>query len=120
MYDAKAAGRNRYKVFDPSVHSADLDRLRLESDLVHAIERDQLQVLYQPVMELRTEDVVGFEALLRWEHPELGTISPLAFIPIAEETGAIVPIGRWCSTAPASRSAAGSRPTRSPFPSPWL
>jgi diguanylate cyclase (GGDEF)-like protein/PAS domain S-box-containing protein len=95
MYGAKSAGRNRYEIFDPSMHSADRNRLRLESDLVHAIERHQLRVLYQPVVQLHSDAVVGFEALLRWEHPEFGTISPLDFIPIAEETGMIVPVGRW-------------------------
>ncbi len=95
MYGAKSAGRNRYEIFDPAMHSADHNRLRLESDLVHAIERHQLRVLYQPVVELATDAVVGFEALLRWEHPEFGTISPLDFIPIAEETGTIVAVGRW-------------------------
>jgi diguanylate cyclase (GGDEF)-like protein/PAS domain S-box-containing protein len=95
MYGAKSAGRNRYEVFDPATHQADHNRLRLESDLVYAIERDQLRVLYQPVVDLRTDAVVGFEALLRWEHPEFGTISPLDFIPMAEETGLIVAVGRW-------------------------
>jgi len=95
MYGAKAAGRNRYEVFDPSTHHAERNRLRLESDLVHAIDRHQLRVVYQPVIELRSDAVVGFEALLRWEHPEFGTISPLDFVPIAEETGLIVPLGRW-------------------------
>ena len=95
MYEAKAAGRSRYQIFDPARHRGDRNRLRLESDLVHAIERHQLVVLYQPVVELRTGAVVGFEALLRWEHPQFGTISPLDFIPIAEETGTIVAIGGW-------------------------
>ena len=95
MYGAKSAGRNRYEIFDPSTHRADANRLRFESDLVHAIERQQLRVLYQPVMELGRDTVVGFEALLRWEHPEFGMLSPLDFIPIAEETGMIVPVGHW-------------------------
>jgi diguanylate cyclase (GGDEF)-like protein/PAS domain S-box-containing protein len=95
MYGAKSAGRNRFEIFDPTTHSPDHNRLRLESDLVHAIERHQLRVLYQPVVELRTGAVLGFEALLRWDHPQLGTISPLEFIPIAEATGVIVAVGRW-------------------------
>ena len=95
MYRAKAAGRNRFVIFDPAAHGGDHHRLRLESDLQHAIERDELRVLYQPVVELGGETTVGFEALARWEHPELGTISPLDFIPIAEDTGMIVAVGAW-------------------------
>jgi diguanylate cyclase (GGDEF)-like protein/PAS domain S-box-containing protein len=95
MYRAKAAGRGRSIEFVPDMRVAELERIRLESDLAHTVDGSQLRVVYQPVVDLADEHVVGFEALLRWDHPELGTVAPDRFIPIAEATGMIVPIGRW-------------------------
>ena len=95
LYQAKEAGKNRYVVYQPAVHAASGDRFALQLDLHEAIARDELHLLYQPVFDLRTHDVVGMEALLRWRHPERGTIGPDQFVPTAEETGLIVTIGRW-------------------------
>jgi diguanylate cyclase (GGDEF)-like protein/PAS domain S-box-containing protein len=89
MYQAKKAGKARHEVFDDRMHSAAKEILRLETDLRRAVERDEIQVHYQPIYDLDTGDLVCFESLARWDHPELGTISPDKFIPLAEEIGLI-------------------------------
>ena len=95
MYRSKGAGKSQYTVFDQSMNAAALERLQMGSDLHVAIERGELSVLYQPIVTLKTGVIGELEALVRWHHPVLGTISPAQFIPIAEENGLIVPVGRW-------------------------
>jgi diguanylate cyclase (GGDEF)-like protein/PAS domain S-box-containing protein len=95
MYRAKELGKARCEVFDTSMRERAVERLDLEGGLRHALERGELRVLYQPQVELATGRIVGAEALLRWHHPERGVVVPPLFIPIAEQTGLIVPIGAW-------------------------
>jgi diguanylate cyclase (GGDEF)-like protein len=95
MYHAKARGRSRYEVFDGAMDLAARTRQQLEYDLRRAIQRHELRVYYQPEVEIETGRLVGMEALVRWEHPQRGLISPAGFLSVAEETGLIVPIGRW-------------------------
>ena len=95
MYSAKAQGRDNFQFFSPRINALALRKLALESRLRVAIERKELRLYYQPRLDLATGRVVGVEALLRWNHPELGAVSPREFIPLAEEAGLISPIGEW-------------------------
>jgi len=95
LYRAKAQGRGRYQVFDETMHARALERLELEADLRLALERGEFQVYYQPKVELATGRVAGMEALVRWQSPTRGFVAPVAFIPLAEETGLIQPLGHW-------------------------
>jgi diguanylate cyclase (GGDEF)-like protein len=95
MYRAKELGRDRSERFDSALRTQVQQRMELETDLRHAVARDELRLVYQPQVDLRTGRITGTEALLRWEHPRLGTIAPLTFVPIAERNGLIGPIGAW-------------------------
>jgi diguanylate cyclase (GGDEF)-like protein/PAS domain S-box-containing protein len=104
MYKAKTTGKSKWALYEPGMRTAALDRLELENDLRQAVENQQFRLVYQPVIELESNNVVGFEALLRWDHPVRGVVGPAAFIPIAEANGAIIAIGQWvleeaCRTA---------------------
>jgi diguanylate cyclase (GGDEF)-like protein/PAS domain S-box-containing protein len=95
MYRAKSMGKARYEIFDKAMHARAINLLQMETDMRRALERDEFILHYQPIVALDNFRLRGFEALVRWQHPERGFISPMDFIPVAEETGMIVPLGEW-------------------------
>lgn len=95
MYHAKESGRNGYQFYSREIHEQALERFSLEGDLRSAIENEELTVVYQPKLDMTTGALSGMEALVRWDHPSKGNVSPTEFIPLAEETGLILPLGRW-------------------------
>ncbi|NJN21169.1 MAG: EAL domain-containing protein [Leptolyngbya sp. RL_3_1] len=103
MYSAKSQGRGGYQVFDPAMQVSAVETLQLQNDLRRALESDDLYLLYQPIVSLLTGHVDGFEVLTRWRHPQRGAISPITFIPIAEEAGLIIPLGLWVLNAVCDR-----------------
>jgi len=94
MYMAKERGKGQYQVFQPEMHAKALARLELKADLQRALDEGEFTLRYQPIMDLARGDMAGMEALMRWEHPQRGTIQPLDFVPLLEDTGLIVPVGR--------------------------
>lgn len=95
MYVAKSKGKARYELFDPSMHTAALRRLEIKTELRHAIENDEFVLHYQPIVGLEEGSLLGIEALVRWKHERRGLVAPVEFIPLAEESGLIIPLGRW-------------------------
>src|SRR3984893_16892109 len=95
MYRAKALGRSRYEICDPAMHASAVGRLKLETDLRRAMDRDEFRVHYQPIVSLRDCRIIGVEALLRWQRPGFGLVMPGEFVPVAEETGLILLSGLW-------------------------
>ena len=109
MYRAKEEGKNNFRFYSRDIMGQSIERLMLESSLRNALERNEFFLHYQPKKSLATGEITGVEALLRWNHPELGVVSPQAFIPLAEDTGLIVPIGKWLMKAACAQNMAWQR-----------
>jgi diguanylate cyclase (GGDEF)-like protein len=105
LYEAKGAGKNRWMAFESRMQAAAQDRIGLEMDMKSALDDNQFFLLYQPLFDLRSETITGVEALIRWHHPVRGLLAPSAFVPIAEQSGLIVPIGRWVLHAACTQAA---------------
>jgi predicted signal transduction protein with EAL and GGDEF domain len=101
LYRAKADGRGRYRFFEAGMDAIMQARRNLEVDLRKALATGEFQLYYQPLMNIKSGTIIGFEALARWLHPERGLLQPAHFIPFAEETGLIVPLGNWACARPA-------------------
>ncbi|MDZ4741005.1 MAG: GGDEF and EAL domain-containing protein [Alphaproteobacteria bacterium] len=112
MYHAKRAGRGGFEIYQPQMKPRSADRLTMDADLRTALEREQIEIHYQPIVRLEDNSIAGFEALMRWRHPQRGMLSPAEFIPLAEETGLIVPLGSYA----VKRAAAELRRWQTNFP----
>lgn len=95
MYRVKNSGRNSYRFFSHDMHESSVEHQTIANALHGAVERQETSVVYQPLVNVKTGKTIGMEALLRWNHPKLGAVSPVKFVPIAEDSGLIVPIGEW-------------------------
>jgi predicted signal transduction protein with EAL and GGDEF domain len=112
LYRAKTEGRGTYRFFEAAMDAELRDRRLLEHDLRHAISRGELSLVYQPQTDIKTDEITGFEALLRWQHGTRGAIPPAVFIPVAEDSGAILQIGEWVLRAACTEAARWTRPLR--------